>query len=396
MDIYNIINYFLEICINLYLLKFPFIFLFGNEKIKEIDFNDKLIKSIENFIMCNKFKNNGIIVSLSGGVDSMVILSILIRLSKKLELKVYAVHINYNLRNESKLEANFLKNYCIKNNVKLKIVNIENTYSNKNKRGFLLGTTLSKRSQLEDELKDVRFDSYKDLMKSYDCSGVMVGHHMNDIIENIFTNSIRGSDLLNLEVMKKSNIIKEVNILRPLLDFKKSDIYDFAHKYDIPYFRDSTPIWSRRGLMRNKIFPLLNKVFGESWQNKYKEIGNQSNSWNNTINNIIINPWIGESYIGKVGILIPIKYSGDDNLWVYMLKRICYQSQIYIPKRKANNILSMIKNKKKSIKIDDTLEASIFNTNYLIIWNNKINIKINDNLRCPDLFLIEDIKKLLS
>ena len=79
-----------------------------------------------------------------------------------------------------------------------------------------------------------------------------------------------------------------------------------------------------------------------------------------------------------------------------MLKRISYQSHIYIPKRKANNILSMIKNKKKSIKIDDTLEASIFNTNYLIIWNNKINIKINDNLRCPDLFLIEDIKKLLS
>ena len=53
--------------------------------------------------------------------------------------------------------------------------------------------------------------------------------------------------------------------------------FEEPFEFDVPYFKDTTPEWSRRGQMRNTIFPLLNNIFGESWKHKLKEIGNQSN-----------------------------------------------------------------------------------------------------------------------
>ena len=73
----------------------------------------------------------------------------------------------------------------------------------------------------------------------------------------------------------------------------------------IPYFLDTTPKWSRRGKMRNEIFPLFTQVFGASWKNKFKEIGTQSNSWNDTVQKLIINPWFDKVVFGKYGFMVP-------------------------------------------------------------------------------------------
>ena len=107
--------------------------------------------------------------------------------------------------------------------------------------------------------------------------------YTSDYIENIFTNSMRGYDIMNIEVMKEISEINNVNIYRPLLEFHKNNIYLMAHQYDIPYFLDTTPKWSKRGKMRNEIFPLFDQVFSPSWKRKFKEIGTQSNNWNKTI-----------------------------------------------------------------------------------------------------------------
>ena len=98
---------------------------------------------------------------------------------------------------------------------------------------------------------------------------------------------MRGANLLDLEVMKPISKIHGVNLYRPFLGFKKQVIYDFAHKYGVPYFLDTTPKWSKRGKMRNEIFPLLDSVFGVDWRNKLKQLGTQSNERGNYINDYI-------------------------------------------------------------------------------------------------------------
>jgi tRNA(Ile)-lysidine synthase TilS/MesJ len=59
-----------------------------------------------------------------------------------------------------------------------------------------------------------------------------------------------------------------VLIWRPLLAHTKDDIYDFAHKYGVPYLRDTTPSWSTRGKLRNMLVPLLIDIYGEGCLSK--------------------------------------------------------------------------------------------------------------------------------
>ena len=59
----------------------------------------------------------------------------------------------------------------------------------------------------------------------------------------------------------ESSVVNGVSIWRPLLPFTKEQIYDFAHRYGVPYFKDTTPHWSTRGHLRNELVPLLSSTY---------------------------------------------------------------------------------------------------------------------------------------
>lgn len=281
------------------LLERPFNYIIGDENISQIDINEQLVYCLEQFCIENKLFSKPIILSLSGGVDSMVVLACLIKLRKYHNFEIHTVSINYNQRDEQSLEIQFIQDYTKHHNVFNHVAVVEG-YSRKKLNS-------GPRTEFEEESRKIRFDLYKKVMNETNSSGVFVGHHKDDIIENIFTNSMKGCNILDMEVMKYISCIHSVNIYRPFLHFHKSSIYDFAHKYNIPYFLDTTPKWSRRGKMRNEIFPLLDSVFSPSWRLKLKNIGDQSNEWNDYINNYIINPWMNEISFQKYGFIVPIK-----------------------------------------------------------------------------------------
>lgn len=281
------------------LLEFPKTYYFGMENIKNISLSNELVKTIDTFCIDNNVYKNGAIVSLSGGVDSMVVLAILIRLSIIHNFPIYACSINYNNREEQKDELDFLKDYCAKNNIKFYSSTVQQLTRKKDNSGS--------RTEYEEESRKIRFDLYQNILDTTQCTGVFVGHHKDDIIENIFTNSMKGGNLMDLEVTKEVNCIHGVNIFRPLLSYHKDVIYNLSHTYNIPYFLDTTPTWSRRGQMRNDIFPLLDKVFTTSWRLKLKNLGDQSNEWSNFVNNYVIDPWFKTITIGKYGFIMEFK-----------------------------------------------------------------------------------------
>jgi len=84
----------------IYLLEKPNNYYFGKEEISSIDIKNSLLQTIHKFCQKNNIYDSGAIVSLSGGVDSMVVLAILIKLSKLYNFKIYACSLNYNLREE--------------------------------------------------------------------------------------------------------------------------------------------------------------------------------------------------------------------------------------------------------------------------------------------------------
>ena len=99
----------------------------------------------------------------------------------------------------------------------------------------------------------VRYGVYKALK-----GPVILGHNKDDCLENIFTNIANKTKYDDLRGMTHiSN--NQVEFWRPLLDFSKDEIVEYAKKHDIPHLPNSTPTWSQRGQIRSKVIPCLNE-----------------------------------------------------------------------------------------------------------------------------------------
>ena len=202
--------------------------------------NKKIDKHVKFLFFDTIPKTQKIIISLSGGVDSMICSYIL----KSLEYDFIAIFINYNNRKESFKEEHFVRWWCYHMNIPLYVRKITEINRNKNMRDFYEKIT-----------QKIRFDMYKKFPDRH----VVLGHNKDDCIENIFTNIKKQVSLDNLFGMEKSSIKHNVTILRPMLDLSKKSIMELANKFNIPYLFDSTPNWSERGKMRDNLIPMLNK-----------------------------------------------------------------------------------------------------------------------------------------
>lgn len=237
--------------------------------------DEDIINVISNF--CKKLGNKKLLISLSGGVDSMVLITIL----HWLKYDIVAGHINYNNRPETKEEEEFLKEWCEFNNIKLYIKNI-----NEIKRDN------TKRSDYELITKNMRIDFYKYIMSKENIDYVLLAHHKDDIIENIFANICRGRNYLDLAVIRDYSIMSGIQICRPMIQYYKTVIYEFANKYQVPYFKDTTPKWSVRGKYRDIISPAIEDAFTQNVKENLLCISDQADQWNGLVKKEIIKPFI--------------------------------------------------------------------------------------------------------
>jgi tRNA(Ile)-lysidine synthetase-like protein len=207
---------------------------------------------IKKFQFSNLDQNNNIIISLSGGVDSMVLSYILVKIYGP--ENVVAVHINYNNRKECSEEVEIIKQWTSFLKIKLYIRKIQEISRPK-------CMELGLRDLYETFTRDLRYLTYVNTAKligSKNCL-VYLGHNQDDRFENILTNITSESHYSNLNGMEYE-IHQEINknkitFIRLMLNICKSDIFTFANYCQIPHFADSTPKWSQRGKIRDMIRP---------------------------------------------------------------------------------------------------------------------------------------------
>lgn len=192
-----------------------------------------------------------LIVSLSGGVDSMVILEHAKHIYRDYE--IVATHINYNNRSGCMDEVAFLCDWCAHLGVPLYVRTITEI-NRKDARDFEM------RELYETYTRDVRYNTYKCVWKLVGGAGephVVLGHNRDDCFENIMTNMTFQSKYEDLRGMDTRSVQDGIVFLRPFLGIPKDAIIGWAQANHIPFLGNSTPPWSQRGKIRASVIPVL-------------------------------------------------------------------------------------------------------------------------------------------
>jgi tRNA(Ile)-lysidine synthase len=200
---------------------------------------NKIVEQFKSFFSTNPA--DLYFVAVSGGVDSMLLLVLML----EEKLPIHVLHVNYHLRGiESEEDELLLRNYCESNNIPLTVESI-----------YLKEKLEVNGGNLQNEARKVRYDFFNKELNKVPNSKLVLAHHLNDQLETFFLQLFRKSGIAGLSGMKPVNN----KLLRPLLIFKKEEIYSLAIERKISWREDKSNAKNdyNRNRLRNEIIPFL-------------------------------------------------------------------------------------------------------------------------------------------
>jgi len=188
--------------------------------------------------------NTKLLLAISGGIDSVV----LAHLCKKAKLKFSMAHCNFNLRgDESDADENFVVDLA-------DALEVEVFTESFDTKSYAEDAGIS----IQMAARELRYNWFEDLSSALNYDYILVGHHANDDLETFLINLIRGTGLEGLTGIKPENN----KIIRPLLNFSRREIGDYASQNSIKWTEDSSNISSKylRNKIRHQIIPVMQEI----------------------------------------------------------------------------------------------------------------------------------------
>ncbi len=189
-------------------------------------------------------------------------------LIKNKRFEPIVVHVNYNFREESNDEQEFVEKFCKDNNVKAYINNVQESDWEKYKH---LGNKQSM-------ARELRYDKYFEVAEENNTKFIFVAHHKDDFIETAIMQEDKSNDYLYFGIPEETKWNGFI-IRRPLLNKWKSDLIESLEEDNIDYKIDSSniePVYERNRVR----LELSNKTIDEKEEiyNKFVEINNSKQS----------------------------------------------------------------------------------------------------------------------
>ena len=221
------------------------------------------------------WKNKKICVGLSGGVDSVVLLHLLSRVSTQ---RLSAVYVHHGLNDEADNWQQFCQTYCERLGVDFCAVRV---HVNPEKQG------------IEAAARQERYEVFE----QQNCDVIALAHHADDQVETFLLAALRGGGLRALSAMPFERIFfKNKWLIRPMLIFSREQIEQYAQQHHLDYVQDDSNFDTtlRRNFIRQVWLPkireylpnyqkqiltsvatlqdelaLLNEVIQQDWHAKY-------------------------------------------------------------------------------------------------------------------------------
>ena len=165
-------------------------------------------------VCLNLDKTKKYLLACSYGPDSMCLFDLLLKNGYDFEI----AHVNYHLRKEEPEEMKDLKKICKNFKIPLHIIDVK----------------MPKGVNEEGWARDVRYNYFSKLGKQTNIKNILIAHNEDDYIETYFLQKKRNS-VVSFYGLKKETNYKGVNIIRPLLCYKKADLLNYCDENKIHY-----------------------------------------------------------------------------------------------------------------------------------------------------------------
>ena len=225
----------------------------------------KIDKTVEKFNMLEK--GDFVVIGVSGGADSMLLLSYFLQKRKEFDLKLAVANVEHGIRGEESIaDSAFVESFCKKNNVEFKCLKIN-------------APKLAKEAGegLEEYSRKRRYEFFY----SFNADKIATAHSLSDNVETVLFRLSRGTAL------KGCCGIPAVRgrIIRPLIELTSDEIRRECREKNIPYVVDSTNSDNAysRNYIRNVVIPdfeRLNPAF-ESALSRFTVSANEDNDYLN-------------------------------------------------------------------------------------------------------------------
>ena len=181
------------------------------------------------------------VVAFSGGLDSTVLLCCM----NALNLPIQAVHINHHLQDESDQWESHCKKICDLWDIDFYVNHVE---VNK----------LSKIS-IEESAREERYNKLFQFINKHDC--LVTAHHKNDLAETFILQLLRGAGPAGLSAMSTEQKLSTGYLLRPLLEYSRTDLLEYAKLYSLTWVDDPSneSMNFDRNYLRKKVLPIIEK-----------------------------------------------------------------------------------------------------------------------------------------
>nr|MDA3901901.1 tRNA lysidine(34) synthetase TilS [Desulfuromusa sp.] len=188
-----------------------------------------------------------LLVAVSGGVDSVVLLHLLCSVAESLNLSLKVAHLDHQIRPESGADADFVRELCREWRLPCHIESCN-----------ALALAKQERVSLEMAGRQARRDFFQRIAGQIDAEQVVLAHHRDDQVETFLLRLLRGSGLSGLAAMR----VQQGIWWRPLLSCSREQILDYARQHKLSWVEDKSnrdPIFLRNRF-RTQIIPQLLEI----------------------------------------------------------------------------------------------------------------------------------------
>ena len=179
-----------------------------------------------------------VLVAVSGGPDSVALLSVVNALRYELGVRLHVAHVNHRSRRGADTDERFVRELTEKLQLPFSVKRLDR------KRR-------SRKNSSEELLRDLRIRALTALAAEHRASKIALGHHRDDLAETVLMRMLRGSGLLGLQGIRPKKEIEGFCFIRPFLETSREDIRQYLKEERLPFREDPTN--TKTEFFRNKI-----------------------------------------------------------------------------------------------------------------------------------------------